>query len=229
MEGCRPVSRGLMLELMTSANVMGRSASCRHANLMQVPPECTSACVLWLNSIATAQACAYPCILLTRVVAMKYKSVKGLLKSDESLIPVTFIDKLEDVLHGFLGILLFVVSILAAGYSLQRLIETRPFFPVGMIQGINDILFVVIILEIMRTVIVRFTDGVFQLDNFLIIGVIAAVRHILTVGASLTMEKEKTAEYFNRALIEMGVNTGIVLALVFALFLSRAARASSKK
>ncbi len=74
---------------------------------------------------------------------MKYKSVKGLLKSDESLIPVTFIDKLEDVLHGFLGILLFIVSILAAGYSLQRLIETRPFFPVGMIQGINDILFVV--------------------------------------------------------------------------------------
>ena len=125
---------------------------------------------------------------------------------------------------GFLGILLFIISILAAGYSLQRLIETRPFFPLGMIQAINDILFVVIILEIMRTVIVRFTDGIFQLDSFLIIGVIAAVRHILTVGASLTMEKEKTTEYFNRALIEMGVNTGIVLALVFALFLSRAAR-----
>ena len=56
------------------------------------------------------------------------------------------------------------------------------------------------------------------------IGVIAAVRHILTVGASLTMEKEKTDQYFNRSLTEMGVNTGIVLALVFALFLSRAAR-----
>ena len=159
---------------------------------------------------------------------MKYKSVKGLLKSDESLIPVTFIDKLEDTLHGFLGIVLFVISVLAAGYTLQRLIETRPFFPLGMIQGINDILFVVvIILEIMRTVIVRFTDGIFQLDNFLIIGVIAAVRHILTVGASLTMEKTKTTEYFNRALMEMGVNTGIVLALVFALFLARAARAKS--
>ena len=157
---------------------------------------------------------------------MKYKSVKGLLTGDESLIPVRFIDKLEDVLHGFLGILLFGISVLAAFFSLQRLVETRPFFPVGMIQGINDILFVVIILEIMRTVLVRFTDGIFQLDNFLIIGVIAAVRHILTVGASLTMEKEKTEEYFNRALIEMGVNTGIVLALVFVLFLSRAARKS---
>ena len=158
------------------------------------------------------------------MVNMKYKSVKGLLTKNDSLIPVTFIDKLEDILHGFLGIILFIISVLAAGYTLNRLIETRPFFPVGMIQGINDILFVIIILEIMRTVIVRFTDGIFQLDNFLIIGVIAAVRHILTVGASLTMEKEKTDEYFNRSLIEMGVNTGIVLALVFALFLSRAAR-----
>jgi len=159
------------------------------------------------------------------VVKMKYKSVKGLLTNDESLIPLTFIDKLEDIVHGFLGILIFVISVLAAGYTLQRLIQTHPFFPLGMIQGINDILFVVIILEIMRTVIVRFTDGIFQLHNFLIIGVIAAVRHILTVGASLTMEKTRTTEYFNRALMEMGVNTGIVLALVFALFLARAARA----
>jgi uncharacterized membrane protein (DUF373 family) len=159
---------------------------------------------------------------------MKYKSVKGLLTGDDSLIPVTFIDKLEDILHGFLGIVLFIISILAAGFTVQRLIETRPFFPLGMIQAINDILFVVIILEIMRTVIVRFTDGIFQLENFLIIGVIAAVRHILTVGASLTMQEEKTTEKFNRALTEMGVNTGIVLALVFGLFLARAARKPSK-
>lgn len=160
------------------------------------------------------------------MVVKRYKSVKGLLTNDESLIPITFIDKLEDILHGFLGIILFVISVLAAGFTLKRLIETRPFFPLGMIQGINDILFVVIILEIMRTVIVRFTDGIFQLDNFLIIGVIAAVRHILTVGASLTMEKSKTTELFRRALMEMGVNTGIVLALVFALFLARSARSS---
>ena len=96
---------------------------------------------------------------------MKYKSIKGLLTNDDSLIPLTFIDKLEDIVHGFLGIVLFIISVLAAGYTLKRLLETHPFFPLGMIQAINDILFVVIILEIMRTVIVRFTDGIFQLDN----------------------------------------------------------------
>jgi uncharacterized membrane protein (DUF373 family) len=152
------------------------------------------------------------------------KLTKKIFQTNESLIPTNFIDKLEDIVHGFLGILLFIISALAVFFSVERLLETRPFFPTGMIQGINDILLVVIIIEIMRTVVVRFTDGIFQLDSFLIIGVIAAVRHILTVGAALTMEKDKTTEAFNRSLIEMGVNTGIVVALVFALFLSRSAR-----
>ena len=158
---------------------------------------------------------------------MKKTSDEGFMGKDRSLIPVKFIDQLEDLLHGFLGLVLFGISVFAAGITLYRLFTTHPFFPIGMIQGINDILFVVIILEIMRTVIVRFTDGIFQLDKFLIIGVIAAVRHILTVGASLTMESQKTDEFFKRALMEMGVNTGIVLTLVFALFLARSARKSS--
>ena len=157
------------------------------------------------------------------------KKFRVLFKGNDSLIPTNFIDKLEDIVHGFLGILLFAIASLAAFFTFKRLIETEPFFPTGMIQGVNDILLVVIILEIMRTVVVRFTDGIFQLDSFLIIGVIAAVRHILTVGAALTMEKDKTTEMFNRSLYEMGVNTGIVLALVFALFLSRSARRARAK
>jgi uncharacterized membrane protein (DUF373 family) len=92
-----------------------------------------------------------------------------------------------------------------------------------MIQGVNDILFIVIILEILRTVISRFTDGVYQLDKFLIIGVIAAVRHILTVGASLTLTAEKTDDAFQRALYELGLNALVVAALVFAIFLSKSA------
>jgi hypothetical protein len=43
------------------------------------------------------------------------------------------------------------------------------------------------------------------------------------------MEQQKTTEYFNRALMEMGVNTGIVVALVFALFLARTAKASANR
>ena len=142
---------------------------------------------------------------------------------ETSIIPIKYVDFVEDIFHAILALSLFIIGIGAFFYSIKRLIETAPFFPNGMIQGVNDILFIVIILEILRTVISRFTDGVYQLDKFLIIGVIAAVRHILTVGASLTLTAEKSDEAFRRALYELGLNAVVVIALVFAIFLSKSA------
>ena len=142
---------------------------------------------------------------------------------ETSIIPIKYVDLVEDIFHAILALSLFVIGIGAFFFSIKRLIETAPFFPNGMIQGVNDILFIVIIFEILRTVISRFTDGVYQLDKFLIIGVIAAVRHILTVGASLTLTAQKTDEAFRRALYELGLNALVVIALVFAIFLSKAA------
>jgi uncharacterized membrane protein (DUF373 family) len=142
---------------------------------------------------------------------------------ETSVLPSKYVDLVEDIFHAVLAIALLGIGIGAFFFSIKRLIETTPFFPNGMIQGVNDILFIVIILEILRTVISRFTDGVYQLDKFLIIGVIAAVRHILTAGASLTLESGKSDTAFDRAIYEMGLNAGIVVALVFALFLSKSA------
>lgn len=142
---------------------------------------------------------------------------------EKSILPLKYVDMVEDVFHALLAFVLLGIGIGAFYFSIKRIIETAPFFPNGMIQGVNDILFIVIILEILRTVISRFTDGVYQLDKFLIIGVIAAVRHILTVGASLTLVSGKSDEAFERALLEMGLNALIVIALVFAIFLSKSA------
>ena len=144
-------------------------------------------------------------------------------KAEKSILPLKYVDAVEDVFHAILAIALLIIGIGAFYFSIERLLTTTPFFPNGMIQGVNDILFIVIILEILRTVISRFTDGVYQLDKFLIIGVIAAVRHILTVGASLTLQTGKSDEAFERAIYEMGLNALIVVALVFAIFLSKSA------
>ena len=141
--------------------------------------------------------------------------------AEKSILPANLVDTVEDVFHAILAIALLAIGVGAFFYSIKRLIDTSPFFPNGMIQGVNDILFIVIILEILRTVISRFTDGVYQLDKFLIIGVIAAVRHILTVGASLTLESGKSDTAFERSIYEMGLNALIVVALVFAIFLSK--------
>jgi len=149
--------------------------------------------------------------------------------NERTILPEHFVDVLEDAFHGLLGIILFLVALGALFFTVERLLTTAPFFPTGMIQGVNDILFIVIILEILRTVIARFTDGVYQLDKFLIIGVIAAVRHILTVGASLTLGSTKDNDLFQRALLELGVNAGIVVALVLAIYMSKQAHGTKAK
>jgi uncharacterized membrane protein (DUF373 family) len=156
-------------------------------------------------------------------MAKKEEAPVTTVRIEKSILPLKYVDMVEDIFHAVLAVVLFGIAAGAFYNSILRLLETDPFFPNGMIQGVNDILFIVIILEILRTVISRFTDGVYQLDKFLIIGVIAAVRHILTVGASLTLESSKTDTAFNRAVFEMGLNSLIVVALVFAIFLSKSA------
>lgn len=146
----------------------------------------------------------------------------------KTLVPHRLVERMEDVFHVVLGVFLFGIAVAALIYSVIRVFTTSPFFPSGMIQAINDILFIIIILEILRTVIARYTDGVFQLQNFLIIGIIAAVRHILTVGAYMTLS-EKTQEDFDRAVIELAISSGIVVALVFAIFLAKVAESLAAK
>jgi uncharacterized membrane protein (DUF373 family) len=144
------------------------------------------------------------------------------------MLPRKLMDAVEDVFHVVLTALLFVVALGAVIFTVIRLFTTTPFYPDGMLQAINDILFVVIILEIARTVIARFNSGFYQLSRFLVIGVIASVRHILSVGSSLTLKIGKTPEDFERGIIELLVNGGIVVALVFAIFMTRIAERESE-
>ena len=146
-----------------------------------------------------------------------------LIEAKPSMIPTKFVDNIEDAFHVVLTILLFLVALGAVVFTVQRLLTTSPFYPNGMLQAINDILFVVIILEIARTVIARFNTGFYQLSRFLVIGVIASVRHILSVGSSLTLSIGKTPEAFERGIIELLVNAVIVIALVLAIFMIRVA------
>jgi uncharacterized membrane protein (DUF373 family) len=152
---------------------------------------------------------------------MASKSARG--SEEASMIPAKVLDLAEDLFHVVLTIILFLVALGALVFTVVRLVTTEPFFPTGMLQAVNDILFVVIILEIARTVIARFSNGFYQLSRFLIIGVIASVRHILSVGSSLTLSTGKTPEAFDRAIIELIVNGGIVIALVVAILITRQA------
>jgi len=90
-----------------------------------------------------------------------------------------------------------------------------------VINGLNGVLFVVIVLELMTTVVAHFEHAGFQLEPFLIIGIISGVRHILTVGARLSLAERLTGTDFRQSQIELGVEAAVVLGLGIALFLVR--------
>lgn len=141
-----------------------------------------------------------------------------------TVLPESIVDFAEDSLHAFLGIVVFAIALISIYFGFRRYIDTQPSYPNAVIQSVNDLLFVIIVLEILRTVIGRFSDGSYQLENFLIIGVIASVRSILTVGATLTLGSEISDDKFDRLIKELIVSAIITLILVSALFISKQTR-----
>lgn len=127
----------------------------------------------------------------------------------------------EDVVHYLVALLLIGV----AGAVLVRTVtdfleHSDHTFPERVTGVINSVLFVIIVMEILRTVVAHFDDAGLQLKPFLIIGIISAVRHILTVGAQVSLgASEDTPDHFRRAQTELGVNAAVVMALVLGLVL----------
>ncbi|MBM3703621.1 MAG: hypothetical protein FJW54_00930 [Actinobacteria bacterium] len=146
--------------------------------------------------------------------------------AQRTVLPPKIVDIAEDLMHALLGVGVFIVALISTYQGVIRLIEAERIYPEGAIRGINDLLFVIILLEILRTVIGRFTNGSYQLESFLIIGVIASVRSILTVGATLTLGSDISQEKFTRLLYELGISAIISLLLVVALAIAKFSRRS---
>jgi divalent metal cation (Fe/Co/Zn/Cd) transporter len=73
----------------------------------------------------------------------KDKEVNTSERIETSIVPLKYVDTVEDVFHAVLALALLIIGIGAFFYTIERLITTAPFFPNGMIQGVNDILFIV--------------------------------------------------------------------------------------
>src|SRR5438128_2978 len=133
--------------------------------------------------------------------------------------PLKLLGVAEDMVHICVGALLLAI----AGYVLYRtvgdFVGQNLSFAERVTGAVNGVLFVIIVMEILRTVMAHFEEAGFQLKPFLILGIISAVRHILTVGAQLSLGAERSGDAFRRAQIELGVSSGVVLALVVGLIL----------
>lgn len=86
---------------------------------------------------------------------------------------------------------------------------------------VHDLLLVIILLELFRTIINFLKTKVITLEPFLYICVIASTRRILTTGAQISYMDELTDPVFHRYLLDLGANVLVVVALIFAVYLAR--------
>lgn len=92
--------------------------------------------------------------------------------------------------------------------------------PAGL-RLLNDLLLVIILLELFRTVVRFLQTEVLELEPYLSVGVIACTRKILTASAELSHQQNTTETQFYQYLMDVGLNVTVIIALIGAVFMIR--------
>jgi len=101
----------------------------------------------------------------------------------------------------------------------------------GVLQSglklLNDLLLVIILLELFRTVIRFLQTEILDLEPYLAVGIIACTRRILTASAELSHLPAVTDMQFYQYIMDVGLNVTVIMVLVVGVFLVRKRPASS--
>ena len=129
----------------------------------------------------------------------------------------------EDIVYVGVGVLL-------AASALALLVTTAAGFVQSVLSGalsarvvtlLDQVLLVFMIVEILYTVQISFREHALIPEPFLIVGLIAGIRRVLILTAEFGDLMTKGDVTFHNAMLELGLLTVMVLALVWALVLVR--------
>ncbi len=136
-----------------------------------------------------------------------------------------FLDRGDSVIYAVVGICFLLGGVIALGYSFWDFATNltpaahTTFQPTNLagaiIQFVSDLLLVLIIMEVLGTVTHYLQSHTTSLRPFLFIGIVSATRGILSIGAKLSVEgvRPTNSQDFTNAMIELGVNGAVFLAL----------------
>jgi uncharacterized membrane protein (DUF373 family) len=94
---------------------------------------------------------------------------------------------------------------------------------------LDRILLIIIFVEVLYTVQVSFRQHILQPEPFLVVGLIAVTRRILVLTAEMSKLAKDTPEGFYNAMIELGLLTILIIALVVSLRILRQANRANEK
>jgi hypothetical protein len=123
------------------------------------------------------------------------------------------------VTAGFSFLVLGMVVFVHAWYAFATTVGARVISAV--LALIHDLLLVIIVLELSRTIVNFLKTKIITLEPFLYICIIASTRRILTIGAQIAYTEDVTDPVFHRYLLDLGANVLVIVTLVLAVYMAR--------
>jgi uncharacterized membrane protein (DUF373 family) len=132
--------------------------------------------------------------------------------------------RLEDAVYWGIAVVLIVgsVALLLAQFNTMLTLRSAPAKAV-MLEILDGLLLIFIFVELLYAVRACLRSHEIVAEPFLIVGILAGIKEIvvLSVEAATLLEKGPA---FSRAVVEIGVLAGVVLALALAAFVLRERR-----
>jgi hypothetical protein len=129
----------------------------------------------------------------------------------------------EDVLYVGLGVLLAAAALvlLADGVVMFWRALVAAELPARVIELLDRILLILMIAEILYTVQVSLREHTLVPEPFLVVALIAGVRRVLIITAEFADLVDKGPDAFRNAMVELGLLTVMIVALVASLLMLR--------
>lgn len=137
-----------------------------------------------------------------------------------------WLDRLGYLTAGFSLLVLGMVIFAQAWYIFVTKAGVAGLLPSGL-KLLNDLLLVIILLELFRTVIRFLQTEILDLEPYLAVGIIACTRRVLTASAELSHLPSMTETQFYQYLMDVGLNVTVIMVLVVGVFLIRKRPAES--
>ena len=132
-------------------------------------------------------------------------------------------DLAEDTLYVGLGLLLIAIAftlLITEIVYFTQYVSTWTLAE-NVVFLLDRILLIIIFVEVLYTVQVSFRQHVLRPEPFLVVGLIAVTRRILVLTAEMSKLAKETQEGFYNAMIELGLLTILIIALVVCLRMLR--------
>jgi uncharacterized membrane protein (DUF373 family) len=131
-----------------------------------------------------------------------------------------WLDRLGYATAGFSLLILGMLIFSHAWYIFATKAVQIGLLPAGL-KLLNDLLLVIILLELFRTVVRFLQTEVLSLEPYLAVGIIACTRRVLTASAELSHLPAMTDTQFYQYLMDVGLNVAVIMVLTFGVFMIR--------